>query len=208
MDTSFSPCNSTAYFHQSSFGLQPHNNTINNPYLYKEQKKNHGDGVGAKKKPSSSGKAVKLSTDRQSVAARERRHRISDRFKILQSLVPGGAKMDTVSMLEGAIHYVNFLKAQIWLHETMINSVAGDHYHNNCVPSNDSSLLIGSSDYYYDPSSDCSQFLGDAAIHDDEWLQADAGFAPPYPPSQLAFVEGQAPLQAEETMYYDESMYY
>ncbi|KAF4401403.1 hypothetical protein G4B88_001597 [Cannabis sativa] len=64
---------------------------------------------------------VKLSTDPQSVAARERRHRISERFKILQSLVPGGAKMDTVSMLEEAIHYVKFLKAQIWLHQTIIN---------------------------------------------------------------------------------------
>ncbi|KAL3753553.1 hypothetical protein ACJRO7_000889 [Eucalyptus globulus] len=51
---------------------------------------------------------LRLSTDPQSVAAQRRRHRISDRFKILQSLVPGGSKMDTVSMLEEeAIHYVN-----------------------------------------------------------------------------------------------------
>ncbi|KAM5560486.1 transcription factor bHLH140 [Rosa sericea] len=68
---------------------------------------------------------VKLSTDPQSVAARERRHRISERFKILQSLVPGGTKLDTVSMLEEAIQYVKFLKSQIWLHQTMIN-FAGD----------------------------------------------------------------------------------
>ena len=66
-------------------------------------------------------KGVKLSTDPQSVAARERRHRISDRFKILQSMVPGGSNMDTASMLEEAIHYVKFLKTQIWLHQTMIN---------------------------------------------------------------------------------------
>ncbi|KAM0991557.1 hypothetical protein ACFX13_010099 [Malus domestica] len=72
-------------------------------------------------------KGVRLSTDPQSVAARERRHRISDRFKILQSLVPGGTKLDTVSMLEEAIHYVKFLKTQIWLHQSMINSVDDHH---------------------------------------------------------------------------------
>ncbi|KAF8397251.1 hypothetical protein HHK36_016161 [Tetracentron sinense] len=79
-----------------------------------------------KKRSGKRSKGVNLSTDPQSVAARQRRHRISDRFKILQSLVPGGTKMDTVSMLEEAIHYVKYLKTQIWLHEAMINFTDDD----------------------------------------------------------------------------------
>ncbi|XP_026458577.1 transcription factor LAX PANICLE 1 [Papaver somniferum] len=92
------------------------NNNIMNHQENKIMKK----GGNSKKSGGGGGKAVKLSTDPQSVAARERRHRISDRFKILQSLVPGGTKMDTVSMLEEAIHYVKYLKTQIWLHQTML----------------------------------------------------------------------------------------
>ncbi|KAA0062337.1 putative transcription factor bHLH086 [Cucumis melo var. makuwa] len=51
--------------------------------------------------------------DPQSIAAKNRRERISERLKILQELVPNGSKVDLVTMLEKAISYVKFLQLQV-----------------------------------------------------------------------------------------------
>ncbi|XP_021734949.1 transcription factor bHLH83-like [Chenopodium quinoa] len=53
------------------------------------------------------------SKDPQSIAAKNRRERISERLKILQDLVPNGSKVDLVTMLEKAIGYVKFLQLQV-----------------------------------------------------------------------------------------------
>jgi hypothetical protein len=51
--------------------------------------------------------------DPQSIAARVRRERISERLKYLQALIPNGDKVDMVTMLEKAINYVQCLELQI-----------------------------------------------------------------------------------------------
>ncbi|KAE8713374.1 Transcription factor bHLH83 [Hibiscus syriacus] len=79
---------------------------------------NTGDGNQAlKKQCSKEAKKAKTksgpSKDPQSIAAKNRRERISERLKILQELVPNGSKVDLVTMLEKAISYVKFLQLQV-----------------------------------------------------------------------------------------------
>ncbi|KAG0488486.1 hypothetical protein HPP92_007297 [Vanilla planifolia] len=49
----------------------------------------------------------------QSVAARQRRKRISEKTQELGRLIPGGTKMNTAEMLQSAHKYVRFLQAQV-----------------------------------------------------------------------------------------------
>ncbi|CAL5054750.1 unnamed protein product [Urochloa decumbens] len=74
-------------------------------------KKHCGEGRKATSKAKS---APTIPTkDPQSLAAKNRRERISERLRTLQELVPNGTKVDMVTMLEKAISYVKFLQLQV-----------------------------------------------------------------------------------------------
>ncbi|KAG0534450.1 hypothetical protein BDA96_04G281400 [Sorghum bicolor] len=73
-------------------------------------KKHCGAGRKASKAKSPSTTPTK---DPQSLAAKNRRERISERLRTLQELVPNGTKVDLVTMLEKAISYVKFLQLQV-----------------------------------------------------------------------------------------------
>ncbi|XP_073060076.1 LOW QUALITY PROTEIN: transcription factor RHD6 [Primulina eburnea] len=83
--------------------------------LYEEA--HSGDGAQELKKPcvvsSTKPKSELTAKDPLSIAAKNRRERISERLKVLQELVPNGSKVDLVTMLEKAISYVKFLQLQV-----------------------------------------------------------------------------------------------
>ena len=58
----------------------------------------------------------------QSIAARERRRKITEKTQELGRLIPGATKMNTAEMLQAAYKYVKFLRAQVSVLKLMTDS--------------------------------------------------------------------------------------
>ncbi|GAV65610.1 hypothetical protein CFOL_v3_09125 [Cephalotus follicularis] len=58
----------------------------------------------------------------QSLAARERRRRITEKTQELGKMIPGGHKMNTAEMFQAASKYVKFLQAQVGILQAMTST--------------------------------------------------------------------------------------
>lgn len=61
----------------------------------------------------------RMTISAQSMAARERRRKITEKTQELGKLVPGGPKMNTAEMLHAAAKYVKYLRAQVGMLQLM-----------------------------------------------------------------------------------------
>ncbi|GMN58866.1 hypothetical protein TIFTF001_027964 [Ficus carica] len=75
------------------------------------------------KKPISSSSSSSTAVSPQSIAARERRRKITEKTQELGKLIPGGNKMSTAEMFQAAYKYVKFLQAQISILQSVGSSI-------------------------------------------------------------------------------------
>ncbi|XP_057982350.1 transcription factor bHLH52-like [Malania oleifera] len=79
----------------------------------------YGGGAAAEAVVRKSGKVEAGCVSAQSIAARERRRKITEKTQELGKLIPGGSKMNTAEMLQSAFKYVKFMQAQVGILQSM-----------------------------------------------------------------------------------------
>ncbi|KAL8508277.1 hypothetical protein ACS0TY_018750 [Phlomoides rotata] len=76
----------------------------------------------------------------QSIAARQRRRKITEKTQELGKLVPGGQKMNTAEMLQSAYKYIKFLQAQV----SLLGFISSSHQENGVEFSEEFQHLVES----------------------------------------------------------------
>ncbi|KAI4323228.1 hypothetical protein L6164_022851 [Bauhinia variegata] len=80
----------------------------------------------------------------QSIAARERRRKITEKTQELGKLVPNGNNMNTAEMFSAAAKYVKFLQAQVVVLQLINTLEEEDKEATTPIPSEDLKALLGS----------------------------------------------------------------
>ncbi|OMO93009.1 hypothetical protein CCACVL1_06689 [Corchorus capsularis] len=109
-----------ANFFDNSFLVLPEeqsiiNHQVNNNYSLDNNGINECNEESSKKKNSEKCSTVSA----QSIAARARRRKITEKTQELGKLVPGGNKMNTAEMLQSAFKYIKYLQAQVGILQFM-----------------------------------------------------------------------------------------
>ncbi|CAH9098024.1 unnamed protein product [Cuscuta europaea] len=78
----------------------------------------------------------------QSIAARERRRRITEKTQELAKLIPGGQKMNTAEMFQAAYNYIKFMQTQV---SVLQSCLSPSQENGETLINEDLETLVGSS---------------------------------------------------------------
>ncbi|POO03286.1 Basic helix-loop-helix transcription factor [Trema orientale] len=93
---------------------KPHDeNVMSYGYNYKQEMVTTNDNTSSDELKKTTASSTTVAVSPQSIAARERRRKITEKTQELGKLIPGGTKMSTAEMFQAASKYVKFLQAQV-----------------------------------------------------------------------------------------------
>ncbi|KAL3631594.1 hypothetical protein CASFOL_024578 [Castilleja foliolosa] len=80
-----------------------------------------------------------ISLSAQSIAARQRRRKISEKTQGLGKLIPGAHNLNTAQMFQAAYKYIKFLQAQLGI----LQSMPSNHHQENAELNKSEEMMIG-----------------------------------------------------------------
>ncbi|XVE98954.1 hypothetical protein REPUB_Repub03eG0153900 [Reevesia pubescens] len=99
-------------YYSSDFTMPAFFDGVASP-MPQDQKSMHQNQIKLEGNVENSKKSNEKCVSVQSIAARERRRKITEKTQELGKLVPGGNKMNTAEMFQSAFKYIKYLQAQV-----------------------------------------------------------------------------------------------